>query len=140
MGKNRQLSVAERADIVTLTKEGYLKRQILKNLKLSKTEIHQTTVKFRNYVSFQDSCGSGYLRVYLPKGWSPDKIDGSAFINQFKQENWVSLVAQRYSYYNADSIFLLELVSCSLFTLRSCIITSVTFDVFSHCVTGNCFV
>ena len=38
-------------------------------------------------------------------------MDGSEFTNQLNQENWVSLVAQRYSCYNADSIFLLELIS-----------------------------
>ena len=63
MGKNRGLSVAERAKIDTLKEEGYLGRQISKKPKLSKTEIHQTTVKFRNFVNFQDLHRSGNLRV-----------------------------------------------------------------------------
>ena len=46
MGKKRGLSVAERAKIVTLNEEGYLGRQISRKLKLSETEIHQTTKKF----------------------------------------------------------------------------------------------
>ena len=58
-----------------LQQEGYLGRQISKNLKLSKTEIHRTTVKFRNFVSFQDLLRSGNPRVashrddHLKNGW-----------------------------------------------------------------------
>ena len=48
---------------------------------------------------------------YLPKGWSPNKMVGSAFTNQFKQENWVGPVAQRYSCNQADPILFLEVIS-----------------------------
>ena len=75
MGKNRGLSVAERAKIIILKEEWYLGRQISKKLNLGKTEIHQTTVKFRKFVSFQDLHRSESPRVisqrndHLKSGW-----------------------------------------------------------------------
>ena len=67
MGKKRGLSVAKRAKIVTLNKEGYSEQQISKKLKFSKTAIHQVIAKFQNFGSFQDLHRSRRSRVTSQK-------------------------------------------------------------------------
>ena len=92
--------------IVILNEGGYLK-DISKKLKLSKTDIHQTIVKFRNPLSLQD------LHIMHRSG-SPrvtSQRDGNAFSNQFEQENLVGLVATVPLSNQADPIFLNTLPS-----------------------------
>ena len=95
MGKVRGLSVAERANSVALNEERYSERGISKKLKFSKIAIHQAIGNFKLW-EFSGLAQVRKTQGYLPQRCPSNKMDGSAFTYQsyqFKQKNWVNLVA-----------------------------------------------
>ena len=63
MGKNQSLSTEERAQIVTSSKLKFSVRQIAKKMKVNKTAVHKTIVKYQNEGVFIDRKTSGRPRV-----------------------------------------------------------------------------
>lgn len=62
MGKNVSLSDVERAQIVTLYKEGYSERSICEKVKHSKNAVHNALVKFQKTGTYSDAKRSGRPR------------------------------------------------------------------------------
>ena len=67
MGRNIPLSEVERAQIVTLHKEGYSERLISKKIKRSKCAVHNAIIKFRNTGSYSIGKKSGRPRKTTPR-------------------------------------------------------------------------
>lgn len=63
MGKVREINIETRSAIVTLHNEGKSEREIASQLKLSKTCIHRTIIRFKETGSFQDFPRSGRPRA-----------------------------------------------------------------------------
>ena len=63
MGKKGSLSTEKRAQIVTLNSIKFSLRQIEKKVKVSKTALHNTTMKYQNEGTFKDIEKFGRPRV-----------------------------------------------------------------------------
>ena len=67
MGKKASLSEVQRAEIVTLHKEGYAERAISERVGCSKTAVHQAVVKFQTKRTYTDTKRSGRPRKTSPR-------------------------------------------------------------------------
>ena len=59
MGKKSSLSQVQRAEIVTLHKEGYLERKISSKCDVSKTAVHRAIINWRLRINYSDLKRSG---------------------------------------------------------------------------------
>ena len=67
MGKKASLSVAQRAQIVALSKMKLSVRQIGNKLKVSKTAVHYAIQKFKNEGTFADKKRTGRPKIFSPR-------------------------------------------------------------------------
>ena len=64
MCKKASLSIAQKAQIVALSKMKLSERQIDKKLKISKTAVHSAIEKFKNEVTFADRKRTGRPKIF----------------------------------------------------------------------------
>ena len=63
MGKKLAIGTEKRAQIVSLSTMNLLEREISRQVKVSKTAIHNTIKKFQNEGTFKDNKRSGHPRI-----------------------------------------------------------------------------
>ena len=67
MGRTTALSEVAQAQIVFLHKEGLSEREISKRMARSKTAVHQSIMKFKNFGTYKDKKWSRRLRKATPR-------------------------------------------------------------------------
>ena len=83
MGRKKSLSKVQRDQIVALHNEGLSEHEIAAKLKLSKTAVHQSIKKFKQYGSNKDLHRSGRPRKTHDQRWAPHEKNSYEVTTEF---------------------------------------------------------